>query len=236
MADLSDLLNDPTLEAMKRNAATQKAREPRRHYLGASSVGHICERHIWLDLQGQAGVSMSWKGAWATEDGHRTEDLIIERLQSVPGVTVTDRQSGFSDMDGKFKGHIDGIIIGILQSPGTPHLLEIKCCNETKFNKLVKLVKENGEKAALEAWDVQFYAQAQVYMLKFGLTRHYLVCATPGGRDVTSCRTEFNQERAKTYLSKAQRIINARQAPERIGTNKDFYICRLCSHHQDCWK
>ena len=65
-----------------------------------------------------------------------------------------------------------------------------------------KKVAQYTEKAALKEWDFQFYVQAQLYMHFFDLTRHYLVCASPGGRDMTSCRTEYNKAFARHRYKK----------------------------------
>ena len=236
MADLADLALDPTLEAVKRIAVLENSKQPVRDYLGASQIGHVCERAVWYSLNGYAPKQKTWKSVLAIEDGYATEELTISRLSKVEGIEVHSRQAGFSDMEGRFKGHIDGIICGLLQAPKTPHLLEIKSCNEAKFKNLIKAKEEKGEKDALEHWDILYYAQAQVYMLKIGLDRHYLVCSLPGGRDFISVRTELNTERANSYLKKAHRIINATFAPERIGVNRDFFKCRFCDFAGECWK
>ena len=104
------------------------------------------------------------------------------------------------------------------------------------IKKLDKEKRERGEKNALEYWDIVYYAQAQIYMLKMGLDRHYLVCALPGGRDMISVRTDLNTERANGYLKRAHRVINATFAPDRIAENSDFYICKFCNFKAECWK
>jgi hypothetical protein len=182
---------------------------------------------------------MKAAGIKAIQDGHRTEDLVIEWLRLVPGVTVWNRkengeQYGFEFFAGRFRGHIDGVISGILQAPKTPHLLEVKCCNLKKFEGLKKKVAQYGTKNALKEWDFQFYVQAQIYMHFFDLTRHYLVCASPGGRDKTSCRTEYNKAFAEAQIEKARRIINAKEPPARVSENPSYYICRWCDFFDVC--
>jgi hypothetical protein len=236
VVDLSSLESDPTLEEAKRIAVLENSQQPVRDYLGASQIGHLCERAIWYSFNGYEEKEKTAKGVFAIEDGHRTEELVVERLNKVSGVKVHSRQNGFTDFDGKFKGHIDGIIDGLLQAPKTSHLFEVKCCNEDKFKKLDKEKRERGEKSALEHWDIVYYAQAQIYMLKMGLDRHYLVCALPGGRDMISVRTDLNTERANGYLKRAHRVINATFAPDRVAENSDFYICKFCNFKAECWK
>jgi hypothetical protein len=231
---------DPTLLAVDKALIEKAAQEPRRSYLGASLLGHPCERHVYYAIQpDMSREPMKAAGIKAIQDGHRTEELLIERLRMVPGVTVWNlkdngEQWGFQHFDGKLRGHIDGVIVGILQAPKTPHLLEIKCCNLKKFEDLKKKVATFGEKGALREWDFQYYVQAQLYLHFFDLTRHYLVCASPGGRDATSCRTEYNRAFTEAQIEKARRIINAVEPPSRVSDNPSYYICKWCDFFDVC--
>lgn len=235
MTDLSDLYFDPTIHAMKMIAEGRRAAEPRRNYLGASQIGDPCERKIWYEFNGHPRNPMGWQGCFAVEDGYRTEELVIERLRQVPGIKVYGVQDGFSALDDFFQGHIDGKIEGLWQAPKTPHILEVKACNEKKFRELEKAIDKHGEKDALKHWSVWFYAQAQTYMFQLGFERHYLVCSLPGGRDMISCRTELDKEYAKAMLGRAKRIIEAREPPERAYKDKSFFACSFCDFKDECW-
>lgn len=240
MANLQNFEVDPTLDAVHKAVEAQENSKPKRDYLGASVLGHTCERFPWYALNHpDKAEPISYKGLYCIADGHNTERLVIERLRLVPGIEIWDRddsgdQIGFED--GKFKGHVDFIILGLLQAPKTPHLGEVKCCNEKKFAELQKCKEKYSEKKALEAWDFQFYVQSQIYMGKFELTRHYLICATPGGRDMISCRTEFDKTFYENMLRKKDRILTAKEAPARISEHKSFYLCKWCSYREFCWQ
>lgn len=241
MVSLSDLHQDPTLESMFLAMEAFECSKPRRGYMGASGLGHPCDRKNWFELNNLPKDPMKRQGIMATEDGHATEALVIERLGYVPGIELytkddSGKQFGFSKFEGKFRGHYDGIIKGILQAPNTWHIFEVKCCNEKKFAELDKLKEKHGEKSALKEWDYQFYIQAQLYMGAEQLYRHYLICATPGGRNMTSCRTEFNREVYDAMQSKAERIINAKEPPVRHTENKTNHICRWCDFAEVCWE
>lgn len=241
MVLLPNLDMDPTLEAMHAAVEREREKEPKRSYLGASSLGHECERNVWYQYNGYPAEPMNHKGYYAVEDGHRSEDLIASRLRMVPGVELVTQdeagnQFGFTKFDGKFKGHIDGFIRGLLQAPKTPHIWENKAINEKKFADFQKLKQKFGEKNALKEWDFTFYVQAQIYMGEFGLERHYLTACTPGGRAVDSCRTEFNKGQYDSFISKAQRILGAREAPERVSTRKELLVCKWCKFNDECWK
>ncbi len=148
------LLSDPTLEAAdKALEEREKAREARQ-YLGVSYIGD-CPRKAAYRHSIVGGEPFNADTLKRFADGHRTEDLIIERLKMVEGVTVLDtdpdtgRQIEVSDHKGHFLGHLDGEIFGLLQAPKTPHVLEIKCTNDKKFVEFEKLKARVGEKATL---------------------------------------------------------------------------------------
>lgn len=228
----------PTIQNAK--AVTEFTQtEERRDYIGASLVGHPCARHIWYRYHGYPSKPFDAETLWRFEDGHRTEAVVIERLRQVVGVQVWDRTSeggqiGFSSMGGKFKGHVDGIIRGLVQAPKTPHVLEVKCAGEKGYAEFKKLVFEYGEKKALERWNPTYYAQAQLYMHYMKLDRHYLVVALAGGRDMAACRTEYNPEEAQRLIDKADRILQATTEPARVSDKPDFYQCRWCPFAEVC--
>lgn len=230
---------DPTLEALKKVCFLEQFKHNPRDYLGASLIGQECERAIWYSYHNYVGEPFTVETLWNFEDGHRTEDLIAERLRKIEGIELwthdeEGKQFGFSMFDDKFKGHVDGIIRGLIQSPKTVHVWECKACADKKYNSFLSIKNSYTEKEILEQWDKGYYAQAQVYMHTLGLTRHYLTVARAGGRDITSCRTEYNKDVAISYLEKAERIIGSKSYPARISSKPDFFICRFCRYKGIC--
>ena len=230
---------DPTLAAMKAIIAEKENSKPRRSYLGASLIGNPCPRQIWYTYKDYKPEPHSARTAMRFEDGHRTEDLTAERLRLVPGIELwthdeNGNQFGFSAFDGKFKGHCDGIINGLLQAPKTTHIWEAKSCEEKKYNEFHKAKTKYGEKQALKNWNENYYIQAQLYMHYMKLDRHYTTVALAGGRDYNSCRTEYNDATALWAIERAEKIINAKAPPARINEKPDFYICRWCEFKDIC--
>ena len=68
------------------------------------------------------------------------------------------------------------------------------------------------------------------------LTRHYLIVATPGGREMASCRTDAAPAHAKALLEKAKRIIDAREAPARVMDNPSYWLCKGCRFREHCYQ
>lgn len=231
---------DPTLDAVDRAIEEAEAGKAPRHYLGMSGVGHPCERKPWLDWRWITNIRHKADALKRFHDGHEGEALQVKRLRMVPGVelhvidTETGRQFGFDDHDGHFRGHMDGAILGILQAPKTWHVYEHKQTSEKKQAELAKLKADKGEKSALEAWDQVYYAQAVLYMHYSGMKRHYLTCASPGGRHTISVRTNENPEHAMRLIARAGRMIASHNPPPRISDNAEWWQCRLCDHRAFC--
>jgi len=235
----SVLATDPTLAACDAALEAKAAQEKPRAYLGMSSIGESCARKTWYRFR----FAMREKFDVATlkrfADGHRTEELVIERLRLLDGITLVSHnkdgsQIGYKDHDGHFSGHLDGDILGILQAPKTKHVLEVKCCSEKKFNELKKAVAELGEKQALKKWNPVYYTQAQCYLAYHNCTRHYLVVATPGGRDWMGVRTEYDAAHAIQAVAKAKHIIQSSEPLDKISNDPSYFECRYCSFSPVC--
>lgn len=221
----------PTIAALRDLTEAQGNAMPPRNYLGMSSIGEPCARKLWYKLNGRQ-EHFDCGTLWRFEDGHRTEDLVVARLKQLPFITIEGEQTELGT--GRFKGHVDGFITGLVQAPKTKHVFEVKCVNEKKFKELQDLIRD--EKTALKRWDETYYGQAMLYCYYSGLTRHYLVCATAGGRDMCAVRTDANEAHALQLIDKAQKIIDSKQPPERVsGARKDFFLCRWCKFNEECY-
>lgn len=240
MAALPDLMADPTLEAVNAAIEAQGNREPHRPYLGMSEIGRSCDRALWYGFRWCSSKAFDAATLRRFDDGHRTEDLEADRLRLVDGVELltidprTGRQFGFADHGGHFRGHMDGSIRGLLQAPKTWHVWEAKATDDKKQAALLKAKQEHGEKAALAAWDPVYHAQAVLYMHYSGMNRHYLTCASAGGRRTVSCRTNADAKRAKELKARALRVIQADAPLARVSDRPDWYECKWCSHHAIC--
>lgn len=237
---------DKTLEAMNKALEVQQSLEKPRHYLGASEIGHDCNRYLFYSFRNACKRSIPASGIKAIQDGYNQEDITIARLRALPFIELVNTDGTF-DKEGKpnqigfkllldhFRGHIDGMIKGIVQAPATWHVWEHKAVNEKKFDQLKKLIEEKGEKEALELWDYTYYAQAQIYMHCFQMERHYIVVSTPGGRNHIGCRTEYKRAIADNLISKAKEIIfDNWTIPARISEKREFYKCQWCHMQGVC--
>ena len=165
---------------------------------------------------------------------------MAQRLRMAPGIQLwtvdpeTGDQFGCQDFDGQFRGHMDGVILGLHQAPATPHVWEGKAVNEKKFAEFKKLKAQHGEKAMLEQWDYVYWCQAQAYMGYNDLTRHYLTVCTPGVRDWDSARTEFDPVAFIKIKDKARRILESPYPLAKLGNSATWWQCRMCVYAERC--
>lgn len=225
---------DPTLRAIDEILEKETNSQPKRKYIGASSLGD-CARKLWYRYHTDIKETFDAPTIRRFNDGHRVEEVMAAHLRKVPGIQLwTHDENGkqFGFKDGEIGGNCDGVILGLLQAPKTPHVWECKSTDEKKFVEFLKL-REANEKTALQKWNEIYYAQAIIYMEKMGIDRHYTTVCTPGMRNYASCRTEANPEMARALIEKGKRIASAKEPPERIG-GPDWYACKWCSFYGVC--
>ena len=203
-------------------------------------MGHPCERHCWYYYHmPELRKPLDDVGHLAVNSGHRSEDVMAAYLRMVPGVELVTEQEGgkqigFVDLGGEFKGHIDGIIRGLIQAPKTVHVWEHKDANQKKYNEFLKAKEKHGEKQALKNWNGIYYAQAQIYMHYMDIKRHYCTVSLAGLRDFDSCRTEYDKGYAEMLVDKAKRVIESPEPLARISEKPDFWQCRWCDFEGEC--
>lgn len=239
MGNLSEFMGDPTLAAVDAAIVAAASTAERRDYLGMSEIGDECERNLWFRYNNAACSGFDADTLRRFHDGHVGEGIMADRLRMVPGIVLhtvdpSGNQFGFTDLDNRFGGHMDGAILGLLQAPNTWHVWEHKQVGERGYTELTKLKRELGEKRALEAWNPTYYAQAVLYMRYSGMDRHYMTVATPGGRKYQSVRTEANKKKALMYREKAERILSYTKAPVGISKTGTHWKCKMCEFREVC--
>jgi len=231
---------DPTLAAIDAALEAESASEQPRPYFGASSAGDDCVRKLWYRFRWAKRETFDAATLKRFADGHAGETMQADRLRKVQGVKLqtidpkTGEQWAVMDCGGHLRGHLDGVIVGLLQAPKTPHVWEHKQVGEKGFDGLRSAVQKHGEKDALAHWNATYFAQAQIYMHLRKLARHYLTVSTPGGRDTTSVRTEHQADKAKSIIKRAADIIFAASPPEGVSADPAWWQCKMCSFHSLC--
>ena len=210
----------------------------KRSYLGASSIGDECIRKVQLQYM-QKDQKVSAKQIRTFDIGHCLEDLIIKWLR-IAGFDLKTRnengdQFGFSVADGKFAGHVDGLIYSFPeQFPDKPTgvcLLEIKTMNNKSWN-------DTQKRGVLVSKPV-YYSQVQLYMAYLELDRCLFVALNKDTSDLYFEIIPFDPGMAQKYSDRAVQIIKATENNELlpcVSGDSSFFLCKMCGFRDHCWK
>ena len=242
MADRINTLVDAALIA-------EREATPPRTYLGASRLGHACERALQFEFAGapkDEGADFRGQTLRIFEIGHQLEDLAIRWLRAA-GIDLYTRkgnrpdgeQFGFSVAGGRIRGHVDGIIADAPAALGlrTPALWECKTMNAKNWRACVK----DGVTVS-----------KPVYAAQIAIYQAYMEATVPGISAAPALFTAINKETAELHhelvpfdaalaqrmSDRAVRILQATDAGDllpRIAASRDFFECRFCAHAGRCW-
>lgn len=200
-----------------------RQRDMPRAYLGMSEIGKPCCRALWYRFRGFSPLPFDGRIIMLFRLGDAVEAQIIDWLE-IAGYNVYGLQDGFSDFDGFFKGHCDGIVKGVTSQD---HVLEIKSYNKTRFDKLKRMgVAES---------DPQYYDQCQCYMGYSGLERALFVAQCKDTSEIHAERLYFMAERFRALKEKAKYIVMSNEAPPQHNT-EDSLECQWCDFRVQCWR
>ena len=207
-----------------------KPQEHRPH-MGASLIGHPCDRYIWLTWRWALKPEFKGRILRLFDTGKREENRLIEELRGI-GATVWDvdpsngDQWRVSELNGHFGGSLDAVAKGLPEAPKSPAVVEMKTHNEKSFNELVK----KGVKAAKP----QHYDQMNVYMGLMEIPRALYMAVNKNTDDVYVEWLHFDEDRCKALLHRASDLIHTNTPPWRISVDPDHFECKWCSMWKHC--
>lgn len=227
----------------------ERAATSPRDYLGASRLGHPCERALQFEFAGapkDEGQDFSGRSLRIFAIGHELEDLAIRWLRAAgldlytrKGKRPDGEQFGFSVAGGRIRGHVDGIIVAAPAALGlrVPALWECKTMNARNW-------RETVAKGVTVA--------KPVYAAQIALYQAYMEATVPGisanpalftaiNKDTAELHHElvpFDAALAQRMSDRAVRVLRATDAGEllpRIAQSRDFFECRFCPWAERCW-
>ncbi len=201
-----------------------------RPHLGASVIGHACERYLWLLFRWAGAEDFDGRMLRLFDTGKRAEPRFVEELRGI-GCEVHDvdefgRQFRVSDIAGHFGGSMDGAALGLPEAPKTWHCLEFKTHSDKSF---VELVKKKVREAKPQHW-----AQCQVYMGLMGMDRAMYIAENKNTSEVYVERIEFDQVEFTRLVERARRIITTGTPPARLSEDPAWFECKFCHFHAQC--
>lgn len=214
----------------KIDAAHEAKQDHPRPHMGASIIGHKCERYIWLSFRWAVREKFSGRILRLFRRGQNEERTVHDDLRmigcNVSTIDPATRQQWRFD-DGHFGGSCDGIITsGLPEAPKANHILEIKTHSAKSF----KDVQAKGVKESKPP----HWAQMQVYMAAFEVDRALYYAVNKDSDDIYTERVEFDAQAAEGLMERAQRLIAADRMPEPLSADPTWHECRYCAAHDQC--
>lgn len=208
-----------------RGAQSQEQRE----HLGASLIGHVCDRHIWYSFRW--AKSPSWPGRMLRlfDRGKREEAVVAEELRAIGVELHTDengQQIDCRDESGHFGGSIDGIGRGFPEAPKTWAILEVKTHSAKSFTEMRRLGVAESKP--------QHYAQMQSYMGLLGVERALYFAVNKDNDEIYTEWVHFDEEAFQAMRERAKRIIGAKEPPARLSDDPAHWQCKGCSFYALC--
>ena len=202
-----------------------------RFHLGASKIGHECDRAIWFDYRHCNKPKTEARMIRLFNRGHLEEARFAALLRLI-GIDVklhddNGHQFHFDGCGGHFAGSCDGILTGVPELPGEKVLAEFKTHNDDSFKKL--------EKFGVKKTKPEHFAQVCVYMKAFGL-KNCLYMAVNKNNDALYAEILTLEEKiAALCEERAIMIISSKDAPEAPASHSPAYFkCKFCSHYESC--
>lgn len=209
----------------------ESQQEPPRGHLGASILGHPCDRWLWLSFRWAVQEKFSGRMLRLFRRGNVQETTIIADLRAI-GMDIRIPGSKQTQVD--FGAHVSGSLDAIIQS-GVPgnlkqrHIGEFKTHNKKSFNEL--------EKHGVKQTKPQHWIQAQVYMYGSGIGKAlYFAICKDDDRIYTEI-IELDENAAKAAVARGKRVALSERMPEPMpNASKDYFLCKFCAAHKFCYE
>ena len=208
-------------------ALESRQSKPRPH-LGASLLGHPCDRWLWLTFRWAVIEPFPGRVLRLFRRGHEEEINIVKDLRAIGmDIRATTSNQARVDFGNSVSGSMDGVIFsGVPEAPKTKHLAEFKTASDKKFKEFV----DKG----LEEANYQYFVQCQVYMQGAGLARALFLVVNKNDDQIYTERVRYDEAVATKYIKRGHRIVSTERIPEPLSADETWWQCRFCAGHDLC--
>lgn len=205
--------------------------EPPRPHLGASLIGHECDRYLWLMFRWAEMEKFEGRMLRLFQTGHLEEPRLVGDLRSI-GVEVHDKDPSGDQwrvftLGGHVGGSMDAALHNVPEAPKTWHVGEFKTSSEKKFLKM----KSDGVRKA----NPKHYAQMTTYMGLTGMSRALYIMKNKNTDELYVQRIEFDEDEFKRLMQRAEMVVKATEPPPRCAKDASWHVCKFCPMRQLCW-
>lgn len=205
--------------------------QPQEHraHLGASVLGHDCQRHVWFLFRNALKPTFPGRLLRVFDRGKREEATVFEELRGI-GVDLhvedNGRQIECRDSTGHIGGSVDGIGRGFSESPSTWAVLEIKTHSAKSWGDL-------HSKGVKESKPIHM-VQMQVYMGLLGIDRALYFAVNKDDDQLHTEWVHFDVEAFDALIDRGRSIVAATQPPPKLSEDPTFWKCSGCQHYSLC--
>jgi hypothetical protein len=203
---------------------------PRAH-LGASLIGHSCDRWLWLSFRWAVQEDFDGRILRLFRRGQNEEASVVADMR-LAGLEIEAEENGKQfrvELAPHFSGSMDGIVLsGVPEAPNKKHILEIKTHSKKSFDDL--------EKKGVQKAKPMHYAQMQTYMLGTGIDRALYVSVCKDDDRIYTERVRFNKEEAEALKARAIFVIQSDRMPEPLSADPSWFECKFCAAWDFCHK
>ena len=218
---------DNSITALIDKYHESKQEGPRPH-LGASMLGHPCDRWLWLSFRWAVQEKFPGRILRLFRRGQMEEATIVSDMRAigldVRGTTGAQQRVSFG---AHVSGSLDGIIErGVPEAPKARHVVEFKTHSKKSFDDL--------EKHGVEKSKPQHFGQMQVYMHGTEIDRALYVAVCKDDDRIYTERVKYDKAVAEKLVERGQRIALSDRMPEPISSDPSWYQCKFCPAYAFC--
>ena len=203
--------------------------EDHRTHMGASLIGHHCDRYIWLTFHWAVKPHFIGRIKRLFGTGKREESRVYEELRAI-GVELHTEDDGGQiqcrDETGHFGGSVDGVGRGFPEAPKSWAVLEVKTMSDKAFGELHK----HGVYEAKP----QHYAQMQTYMGQMDLDRALYFGVNKNTDELHTEWVHFDPKEYAKIVERKNRLISAKTPPIKISEDPTYWQCKMCDMYKFC--
>lgn len=214
----------------------------RRGYLGASVVGHDCERFVQYSLMAARGMIKRKKPAARNmrifDRGHTYEAKARQWLQDAGFIFgKPPKGMNFTDFNNQFAGNVDDVVTGwrlqyLIDCPiQIPALWECKCLGSKYYKQIV----EKG----LKEYSSTYWGQIQMYMHYIEIPRCLYTVINADTMEIHHKVYDFDPFEAGLGRARVASVITATDEGrmcQKCSNDQNFYKCKWCDFFSECWK
>lgn len=220
-------LPEPTNLVSEAIDAAQIQDGPRPH-MGASLLGHHCDRWLWLNFRHAVIEQFSGRMLRLFRRGQNEEEIVVADLKAA-GVEVvcTGKDQYRVDFGNHVSGSIDGVIMsGLPSKEKSQAILEIKTHSDKSFKEL----QEKGVQVAKP----MHYVQMMVYCKGTNLKRALYYAVNKNTDEIYTEWLHYDEAVANKHIERGHRIAMSDRMPEPCSTDPSWYKCKFCPAHSFC--